>query len=251
MLLLLLLAACAVSQDPPNAPDPTASKDDQGPRLKSRMESVSSGRSNLLDRASASVSVLSGEDLKALGVQTFIDALRLMPGLEVEKISASESAVSVRGYVGPASASQGMLALVDGRQAYNEFFGAPFWETLGIAFGEIKSIEVIRGPGSFLYGPNAMHGLVNITTMSPLDYGEGIYNNHQVFTTIAAGTYAANQESLIYVKREGETSVKVALSHDDMDQFESRGDTKNKIVGSVRLQTRPAEGRELDVTAGA
>src|SRR4051812_23957432 len=102
-----------------------------------------------------------------------------MPGLEVEKISASESAISVRGYVGPSSATQGMLLVVDGRQAYNEFFGAPFWENIGVVLGEIKSIEVIRGPGSFLYGPNAMHGFVSITTMSPLDYAVGSYANHE------------------------------------------------------------------------
>jgi outer membrane receptor for ferrienterochelin and colicin len=249
MILSFLLAALLpVLQDPPNAP---ASQEEPGPRLKSRVESVSSGRSNLLDRASATVSILSGEDLRTLGVQTYTDALRLMPGLEVEKLSASESAVSVRGYVGPASASQGMLLVIDGRQEYNEFFGAPFWETVGVTLDEIKSIEVIRGPGSFLYGPNAMHGFVSITTMSPLDYAEGSYANHQVFMSMAGGTYAANQEALTFIKREGDTGLKVTIAHDDMDEFEGRGDTKNKLMGSVRFQTRPSAAHEVDLTAGA
>jgi len=253
LILVLFRSIPAAAQDAGAPPtDAIRKRDgDSGSPLKGMSsEGVSSGRSNLLDRASASVSVLSGDDLKTLGVQSVIDALRLMPGLEVEKISASESAVSVRGYVGPAAASQGMLALVDGRQAYNEFFGAPFWETLPICMDEIKSIEVIRGPGSFLYGPNAMHGLVNITTLSPLDYGDESFASHQTFLTMAGGTYAANQESLIYVKRDGETAMKVSLAHDDMDQFEGRGDTKNKLFGSIRVQSRPGQGHELDLTAG-
>jgi iron complex outermembrane receptor protein len=253
MLPLLFATLLAALQDPTASPAdaPPKKEDDQGPRLKSQWENVSTGRSNLLDRATATVSILSGDDLRMLGVQTFTDALRLMPGLEVEKLSASESGISVRGYVGPSSASQGMMALLDGRQAYNEFFGAPFWETLPFTLDEVKSIEVIRGPGSFLYGPNAMHGLVNITTMAPLDYAEGAYSTHQAFISMAGGTYAANQESITYVRREGDTGLKVTVAHDDMDQFEGGGDTKNKIFGTARFQTRLDAGQEIDITAGA
>jgi outer membrane receptor protein involved in Fe transport len=44
--------------------------------------------------------------------------------------------------------------------------------------------------------------------------------------------------------------MKVSLAHDDMDQFEGHGDTKNKLFGSIRVQSRPAQGHELDLTAG-
>jgi iron complex outermembrane receptor protein len=204
----------------------------------------------LLGRSTSTYSFLSGEDLRTLGVRSYTDALRLMPGLEVEKISATESAVSLRGYVGPSSASQGMMLLMDGRQAYNEFLAAPLWENLPVTLDEIKSIKVIRGPASFEYGPNAMHGIVIVKTKSPLDYARGEYAQHQIFGSISAGSYGSNVQSLTYVRREENTGVKVTLGHDDMNQFETHDDTKNKLFGTIQFETIPLPGHDLDVTAG-
>src|ERR1041384_7588964 len=64
----------------------------------------------ILSRSSATVSVITGSDLQSLGVRSLTDALRIIPGMEVQKLSASESGVSVRSYGGPGSAPQGVPA---------------------------------------------------------------------------------------------------------------------------------------------
>lgn len=237
-------------QDPPPPKAPAADQDE--PRLKNPPEEKTSTLTPvLLDRSSATVSVLTGTDLQALGVRTFTDALRIIPGLEIQKISASESGVSVRSYSGPSAARQGILGLIDGRQVYNEFFGGVWWESLPVTLDEIKAIEVIRGPSSFLYGPNAMHGLVNIVTRSPLDYDEGTTEHRQVFLSMAAGSYGSNTESITYVRREGDTALKATLAHDDMDEFEDRQDTKNQVFADLRFRTRLEGGHEIELSTGA
>src|SRR6185503_20108285 len=205
--LLMALQAFPPTQDPAGPQARLAA--DEPPRLKPPPDEVSTSLTpTILSRSSATISVITGSDLSSLGVRTLTDALRIIPGMEVQKLSASESGVSVRSYGGPGSARQGILALADGRQVYNEFFGGVFWESLLVSMDEIKSVEVLRGPGSFLYGPNAMHGLINIVTLSPLDYAEGTRASRQIFLSAAAGSQASNVETATFVKREGNAGLK-------------------------------------------
>ncbi len=252
MLTVLLLAAQTFQppQDPSKPPAAVAA--DEQPRLKPPPDEQSTTLTpTILSRSSATVSVITGADLSMLGVRTVTDALRIIPGLEVQKISASESGVSVRSYGGPGSARQGILALIDGRQVYNEFFGGVFWESLAVSMDEVKAIEVIRGSGSFLYGPNAMHGMINIVTRSPLDYAEGSSAAHEVFVSAAGGSYASNVETVTLVKREGDSGLKVTVSHDDIDEFQNHEDTANKLFADARFRTKFEGNQELEISAGA
>src|SRR5436190_18119436 len=74
-----------------------------------------SGTPTILSRASATVSVLSGEDIRSLGVRSIMDALRIIPGMEIQKISATESSASLRSYTAGSASSQGVQGLVNGR----------------------------------------------------------------------------------------------------------------------------------------
>jgi len=57
--------------------------------------------------------------------------------------------------------------LLDGRSLYLDFFGLVLWDFLPTNLGDIKQIEVIRGPASAVWGANAVTGAVNIITKSP------------------------------------------------------------------------------------
>jgi iron complex outermembrane receptor protein len=236
----LLLSVPLYGQDDPNRPLPPAP-----------FPSSASTTPTVISRSSATVSVLSGDDLNTLGVRSLADAFRIIPGMEVQKISATESSVSVRSYTGPSAASQGIQGMLDGRQVYNDFFGGVFWENIPVTMDEIKSVEVMRGPGSFLYGPNAMHGFINIKTKSPLDYASPDGSSHDIYLSASGGSYGANTESLTAVHCEGGTAIKVTMVHDDINQFEGNTDTRNKIFLDGRFETRIDSAQILEITAGA
>jgi len=211
-----------------------------------------SGTPTILSRASATVSVLNGEDLRSLGVRSFMDALRIVPGMEIQKISSTESSASLRSYTAGAASSQGVHGEINGRTVYNDFFGGVFWENLPVTLDDIKSIEVVRGPGSFLYGPNAMHGVINIQTRTPLDYfPDSKAAPHQIFARVEGGTYDSNSESLIFVHGDSNTAVKVKAAHDDIDDFETGADTRNKSMVQLEWETRLAPDQRLYLAAGA
>ena len=59
------------------------------------------------------------------------------------------------------------LALLDGRSIYQDYFGMVLWDLLPVGLDDVKQIEVARGPGSAIWGANALTGTINIITKSP------------------------------------------------------------------------------------
>jgi iron complex outermembrane receptor protein len=112
----------------------------------------------------SAVTVLTRKDIEASGATTVVDLLRLVPGMDVIITTAAMSSITSRLYW--VNENWVYLVLVDGRDATLELIGTPHWEVQPILLEDIERIEIIRGPGSALYGANAMAGVVSITTRS-------------------------------------------------------------------------------------
>jgi len=110
----------------------------------------------------SAVTVFTREDIETTGASTVPDLLRLVPGMDVITISPAFTAVTSRLYW--TNENNLYLVLIDGREMNLELMGEPPWEILPISMEDIERIEVIRGPGSSLYGPNAVAGVISITT---------------------------------------------------------------------------------------
>ena len=109
--------------------------------------------------------VITGDEIRASGLTTLPDILRRVPGAEVMTMGPSSANVSFRGF--NQRIANKVVVLIDGRTASQDFLGVTLWSTLPVGLEEIERIEVIRGPGSALYGANAMLGVINIITRTP------------------------------------------------------------------------------------
>lgn len=112
-------------------------------------------------------SVITHNDMRAAGVRSIPDALRLAAGVDVADLSYGQSAVSPRGMHGFLTRS--VLVLVDGRQIFDSLFGGTVWGAWPFQLEDIERIEVIRGPGGVIWGANAQNGVINIITKDPRD----------------------------------------------------------------------------------
>jgi iron complex outermembrane receptor protein len=121
-----------------------------------------------LSESPSAVTVLTHEDIQASGARTLPEALRLVPNMDVYMIKPFWYAVGVRGRT--TDESDRMLLVVDGRDVTSELLGAPLWTVQYFSMDDVERIEVIRGPGSALYGANAYSGVVHVITRLP---GEG------------------------------------------------------------------------------
>lgn len=113
----------------------------------------------------ASITVITAKQLETTPADDYGDILRSVPGVNVTQIGTRDVQVTSRQATG--SLSTGQLVLVDGRTLYLDFFGFVIWEFLPLDTAEIKQIEVVQGPGSSVWGANAMQGVVNVITKSP------------------------------------------------------------------------------------
>ncbi|MBI4831948.1 MAG: TonB-dependent receptor, partial [Candidatus Lindowbacteria bacterium] len=118
-----------------------------------------------ITQSPSSISVITAEDIRRSGATNIADLLRRVPGLDVIRITQSDANISARGFDEPGA--NAVLVLIDGRSVYLDFFGNILWDSLPIVMEEIERIEVIRGPGSALYGANAFSGVINIITKTP------------------------------------------------------------------------------------
>ncbi|GBC60222.1 TonB-dependent receptor [Desulfonema ishimotonii] len=110
----------------------------------------------------AAVFVITRQDIRRSGATSIPEALRMAPGVQVARISATEWAVSMRDV--NALFANKLLVLIDGRNIYTHVFSGVFWDMQDTLLEDIERIEVIRGPGAALWGVNAVNGVINIIT---------------------------------------------------------------------------------------
>lgn len=143
--------------------------------------------------APVAISVITAVDIERTPADDVGDLLRNQPGINVSQTSARDINVTGRGSTNTLANS--LLTLMDGRSTYLDFFGINMWDLLPVQAQEIAQIEVVRGPGSALYGANAMSGVVNIITRRPKD---------MTGTTVTVGTpyahviHAAGDDDFAY-----------------------------------------------------
>ena len=113
------------------------------------------------------VTVLHGEQLEALGVHTVIEALAMVPGIQASRLTTGEPTVKVRGLAYPFNAGN-VKVMLNSIALSRESSGINS-SVLLTPVAQVDRIEVIRGPGSSLYGDFAMAGVVNIITKNTGD----------------------------------------------------------------------------------
>ena len=127
-----------------------------------------SRRPERIVEAPAAVTVVATEDVEALAASG--QAPRLVetaPGVDFTQSGLYDTNFNARGF--NSSLNRRILTLIDGRDPAIAFLGAQEWAALSIPIDEMSSVELIRGPGSALYGANAFSGVLNMVTKQPRD----------------------------------------------------------------------------------
>lgn len=125
---------------------------------------AASRESESIDDAPASVTIITREELRAFGSETLYDALAGTRGV-FQTDDRTYQALGFRGFSRPGDYGNRVLVLLDGHtmnddQTGSSYVGRDFQSDLQ----DVRRIEVVRGPGSALYGSNAFLGVVNVVT---------------------------------------------------------------------------------------
>ncbi len=175
------------------------------------------------------VSVVNSRQLEATGKTQLLAALSgEVPSLFVSQrgifgfgvSNGGSGGIKIRGVGG--SPTSGVLMMVDGQPQFAGLFSHPvadFYET-----DYVDHVEVLRGPGSVLYGSNAMGGVINVISKRPKQNGV-----HTALTS-QYGSYNTWQTTLSNMVRHGRFSSLVSLGYDRTDGTEDNFNFKQSSL---------------------
>lgn len=167
-LLTALAAGSALAQT--HQPDPASQDSLKGLSLEQlgNIEVTIVSKSPVaVTRTPAAVYVITQQDIRRSGATSLPEALRLAPGVEVARIDSVKWAIGIRGFEG--RLSRAVLVLIDGRSVYSPLFHGVYWEVQDTLMEDVDHIEVVRGPGGTIWGPDAVDGVINIITKNARD----------------------------------------------------------------------------------
>ncbi|MBF0100016.1 MAG: TonB-dependent receptor [Desulfobacterales bacterium] len=149
--------------------------------------------------APVSMSVLTHDDIIQSGAIQIPEALNILPGLHFGYTSSNYMlAGGIRGFFKlPANK---IVFLIDGLPWAHQVYNIPVFSVMPISLQEIDRIEVLRGPGSSLYGSNAMFGVINVIR-SPINKTRGNYfslTTGEDKTIIGNYMYGGKSDDLLY-----------------------------------------------------
>lgn len=187
------------------------------------------------------VTLITEEDIRLSGAQSIPDLLRRVPGMDVIAMSYSDYNVSMRGL--NRRIANKILVLIDGRTVYEDFLGGMLWKGLTIDLLDIARIEVVRGPGSAIYGAYAYTGMVNIITKRPEEVGGSI-------AKASAGNGNTVLASYGYGGRRGPIGVRASAGYERANKYELEFDPRRvDFTTSVGDPNRSLEQVRADGSA--
>jgi vitamin B12 transporter len=162
-------------------------------------------------QVASSVTVISSEQIQASQQQTVGEILRGVPGVDVVQSGGPGGNVSV--FIRGAN-SEHTLVIVDGIESNDPISPTRAFDFANFSLDNIEQIEVIRGPGSVLYGSDAIGGVILITTKK----GEG-----PLQTTVSAegGSFGSFSEHARLSGGDKESTYSFTASQRNRDGFSS------------------------------
>lgn len=180
-----------------------------------------------IDYVPGMVSVLHGRDLLAQGIRTVYDALALVPGVELSRAQDGMPQVIVRG-IGKTYSSGKIKVLLNGIAFNMTLQGSTLPLMLPIEL--VQRIEMIRGPGSAIYGEFASVGVVNIITREDHTRLFAARSNQQ--RQAAGGQYH-------WVASQGEVTLSLADDYSHGGQVNSGPDRLQSVPSLAPLSESP------------
>jgi outer membrane receptor protein involved in Fe transport len=150
---------------------------------------VAGRKSQKRSEVPAIVSVITEEELADMGVQTLYEALSYIPGIDIKETYFGYTSVSFRGQKQTHYNNKSLL-LINNHPVFDTTVGSYYLEQ--IPLNMIHRIEIIRGPGSTLYGTNAYAGVIKIITKMGSD------QNGKGEIEIQGGSFSTIQTGIVY-----------------------------------------------------
>lgn len=178
--------------------------------------------------------IITADEIRRSAASDLSGVLKHRAGVEVSQWTVGAADVAVRGY------NQGgnprLLVLVNGRQVYLDHFGLVSWNSIPVQLAEIRQIEIVKGPNTALFGFNAVSGVVNIVTYSPM-------HDDVDKASVTVGTQNHQEGSFVgSFKLNDKAGFRISAGGTDADAF----DTPTPLVEQAIIKDYERRSLSLD-----
>jgi len=214
---------------------------------------IATGFKQTVARAPSVTSVITAADIEAMGATDLAEVLQTVPGLHVEVSPYAYTHMFVIRGMNTAMTNPHVLVLINGIAISRLNFNNRGWMWGGMPIAAIDHIEVIRGPGSALYGADAFSGVINIITKTKEDIEGtevgtrvGSFGTGEIWT-LHGGNYAGFDVAMTLeaLTTDGHEEIIEADAQTNLDQV--FGTNASLAPGPVNTQRKVVEAR-LDVS---
>lgn len=189
-------------------PDGPAQGDLSLEALLSLRISLATRTDQALSEAPSIVSVITDKEIESMGANNLEEILRTVPGFDVVlNPTGSNLMFGVRGVLSLNFSSNSIKYLLNGH-TMNSLTGSPLHYFDYLPIENIKKIEIIRGPGSALYGANAFMGVINVITKSVDDDN---------FVSLRGGSYSTFRPGFFYSSTDARVEWSLSGSYFETD----------------------------------
>jgi iron complex outermembrane receptor protein len=138
------------------------------------LETITASKySQKLSDTASPVTVIEKDQIQQFGFRTLSDVLRTVPGFFITNNRLYDNA-GIRGFDQSADFNGRMLVMIDGTRMNEAIYDSGFTDNnLPIDMDLVERVEIVRGPGSSLYGNNAFFAVVNVITKKGKDFQGG------------------------------------------------------------------------------
>lgn len=181
---------------------------------------ISSKNTETIRESSSSVTVFTQHDIAELGIGNWSGLLNQVPGFYnmMNAVEGNQSHIIIRGHA--QKYANTLLLLINGHRINDDYTGGINYLIRYMELADVKRVEIIRGPGSAIYGSNAYSGVINIITQS---------QNRVAFSV---GEFNTKKLLVSYTHKVKNWQLGATLSH-----YQDDGDFFTDVFDRSALQT--------------
>lgn len=209
-LVILFLFSSIIAQDEPNSTkklrDLTIAE-----LMNVIVISASKSEEEIVD-APSSVIVFTHKEIESMGISSLEELLNFVPGFQTTRDVEQGTATRISARGRSSALSESILFLLNGQRLNDLYTGGASLLNRMIPVENIKQVEIIRGPGSALYGSNAFLGVVNIQTLDDInsfDIKFGTENSREIAANFTQDYGAVKIAGFLKAFRKRDTNTTV------------------------------------------
>ncbi|MCB1176875.1 MAG: TonB-dependent receptor, partial [Leptospiraceae bacterium] len=204
------------------------------------VETASRSKESILD-APATIMVITEEEIRQRGYTSIAEIFENIPGMDISFSNGVPYVTPyMRGY--RTQSGQKILLMIDGKPQ-NDLWGQSSRVSRQYPITVVKKIEILYGPSSVVYGPNATQGIINIITKNG---GELKKDGMNTNISLQHGSFNTNAIDASVTGRNGELTYSISGKYFKSDEPDLSGRKSDSYVNNFYYGFRPTWGPVLE-----